>query len=77
MNAHSEINIEKPVLQNRKKNKRGRPKGARTTSLSEVRKQATEEKSKIKAELGNKIEGILKSKIRENLLNPGKSGKIR
>ena len=41
-----------------KKNKRGRPKGSRTTRLSEVRKQATEEKKKIRAELGEKIEAL-------------------
>lgn len=41
-----------------KKNKRGRPKGARTTRLSEVRRQATEEKRQIRVELGNKIESL-------------------
>ena len=41
-----------------KKNKRGRPKGARTTRLSEVRRQATEEKRQIRAELGAKIEAL-------------------
>lgn len=44
-----------PVSQ---KNKRGRPKGARTTRLSEVRKQATEEKKKLRAELSEKIEEL-------------------
>lgn len=44
--------------QTTKKNKRGRPKGARTTRLSEVRRQATEEKRQIKAELGTKIETL-------------------
>ncbi len=41
-----------------KKNKRGRPKGARTTRLSEVRQQAAEEKKKIRAELSAKITAL-------------------
>ena len=46
------------ISQASKKNKRGRPKGARTTRLSEVRRQATEEKRQIRAELGAKIDTL-------------------
>lgn len=45
------------------KNKRGRPKGARTTRLSDVRKQAAEERKKLRAEMGERIE-ILQSELR-------------
>ena len=51
MSAHSEINIDNSG----KKNRRGRPKGSRTASLSEVRRQANEEKNRIKEDLGCKI----------------------
>ncbi len=53
--SESTVNSSNTLLPD-KKNKRGRPKGARTTRLSEVRKQAAEEKKKIRAELGEKIE---------------------
>lgn len=41
-----------------KTNKRGRPKGARTTTLAEVRKQAADEKHQLKRELGRKINSL-------------------
>lgn len=42
--------------------KRGRPKGARTTTLAEARRQATEEKAKMKREF-NKINDALHKEI--------------
>lgn len=53
--SKSSANVSAIAVGNQK-NKRGRPKGARTTRLSEVRKQAAEEKKRIRAELGEKIE---------------------
>lgn len=41
-----------------KKRGRGRPKGATSSTLSDVRAQAAEEKRKIREELGNKIEQL-------------------
>lgn len=38
--------------------KRGRPKGARTTTLTAVRKQAAEEKKQLKRELDKKIHAL-------------------
>lgn len=42
--------------------KRGRPKGARTTTLAEARRQAAEEKVKLKHDF-NKINDALKSEL--------------
>ncbi len=38
-----------------KTNRRGRPRGAKTTTLAEVRKKAADEKHQLKRELGRKI----------------------
>ncbi|MEZ5476906.1 MAG: DNA-binding protein [Thiolinea sp.] len=63
MNAHSETNKisrspEKSSPEQNAKGRRGRPKGARTTSLTEVRRQAAAEKNRLKLELGNKIKEL-------------------
>ncbi|MEZ5450088.1 MAG: hypothetical protein R3E89_14335 [Thiolinea sp.] len=63
MNAHSETNKisrspEKSSPEQDAKGRRGRPKGARTTSLTEVRRQAAAEKNRLKLELGNKIKEL-------------------
>ncbi|MEZ5538036.1 MAG: DNA-binding protein [Thiolinea sp.] len=42
----------------RKAEKRGRPKGSRTTTLAAVRKQAAEEKNQLKRELDKKIRDL-------------------
>ena len=56
--SSSEISMKRTVDKEAKKKRRGRPKGARTTSLTEVRKQAAEERKKIKNELGGVIAGL-------------------
>lgn len=55
---NSALNADEISSHDATKNRRGRPKGARTTRLSEVRQKAAEERRKIKAELGGKIEHL-------------------
>lgn len=55
MSVSAEINSENNKQQSAGKNKRGRPKGSKTTTLAEVRKQAAEEKAKIRLEMSQKI----------------------
>lgn len=54
----------KMQLETTKKRGRGRPKGATSSTLSDVRAQAAEEKRKIREELGSKIEQ-LRSQLEE------------
>lgn len=60
MNEQADISIAKakPEKNMPAPNKRGRPKGARTTTLAEVRKQAAEEKNRLKLEMGNQIRAL-------------------
>ncbi|WP_228292302.1 DNA-binding protein [Candidatus Thiothrix anitrata] len=48
----------KMQLETTKKRGRGRPKGATSSTLSDVRAQAAEEKRKIREELSNKVEQL-------------------
>ena len=58
MNVQSEFTSDQQQHNESLRSKRGRPKGAKTATLAEVRQQAAEEKNQLKEELGNKIKDL-------------------
>lgn len=53
-----EINVEQRSMNHKPVKKRGRPKGAVSASISEVRKQAAEEKRQLRQEFVEKIDAL-------------------